>query len=88
MNWSANCAHCYGGRIFSYLAAPKPDLGQYGVARNFAKLLKKKMTVFLTVFLAATAENRLWILACDAIQQYRALLRADAELRGVKEQSI
>jgi hypothetical protein len=44
--------------MFSYLATPKPNLGQYGVARNFAKLLKKKMTVFLTVFLAATAENR------------------------------
>jgi hypothetical protein len=44
--------------MFSYLAAPKPDLGQYGIARNFAKLLKKKMTVFLTVFLATTAENR------------------------------
>jgi hypothetical protein len=44
--------------MFSYLAAPKPDLGQYGIARNFAKSMKQEMTVFLTVFLAATAENR------------------------------
>ena len=41
--------------MFSYLAAPKPDLGQYGIARNFAKSMKQEMTVLLTVFLASLA---------------------------------
>lgn len=44
--------------MFSYLATPKPDLGQYGVARNFAKLTKQKMTVFLTVFDSCLAAMR------------------------------
>ena len=35
--------------MFSYLATPKHDLGQYGIARNFAKSMKHEMTVFLTV---------------------------------------
>lgn len=41
--------------MLSYLATPKPDLGHYGIARNFAKSMKHEMTLLLTVFLASLA---------------------------------
>jgi hypothetical protein len=41
--------------MFSYLATPKHDLGQYGIARNFAKSMKHETTAFLTVFSACLA---------------------------------
>jgi hypothetical protein len=43
--------------MFSYLATPKHDLGQYRNARNFAKSIEHKMTVFLTVLLAPIAKK-------------------------------
>ncbi|OIP15357.1 MAG: hypothetical protein AUK50_10710 [Comamonadaceae bacterium CG2_30_57_122] len=46
--------------MFSYLATTKPDLGQYGITRNFAKSMEHEMTVFL-VYLA-TKRCRYWFL--------------------------
>ena len=43
MNWSTSCAYCYGGRMFSDLATPKTDLGQYGAARNFALYVERML---------------------------------------------